>query len=196
MTTTRNALPLILDTVEVVRVDRLSPSFVRFELGGACLAELGVDGPMYDQRIKLVFPGVPGGPLPSFEGADESWWETWLSRPEEERGHMRTYTIRDVVGEGVDTRLVVDIVVHPDDHGDLGPGCDWAARARVGDQLVVLALDAATSTAASSSGQVRRSGCCSWATRPRSRRSARCWSSCRSTPGARPSWRCRSGRTS
>jgi NADPH-dependent ferric siderophore reductase len=139
VTTTENALPMILDAVEVVRVDRLSPSFVRVELGGACLAEVGVDGPTYDQRFKMVFPGVPGGPLPSFEGANESWWDTWIAMPEEERGHMRTYTIRDIVGAGDDTRLVVDIVVHPDDHGEPGPGCDWAARARVGDRVVVLA---------------------------------------------------------
>ena len=130
---------MILDTVEVVRVDRLSPSFVRFELGGACLAEFGVEGPTYDQRIKLVFPGVPGGPVPSFEAVDDSWWDTWVSRPEEERGHMRTYTVRDVKGEGDDTRLVVDIVVHPDEHGEVGPGCDWAARAGIGDRLVVIA---------------------------------------------------------
>lgn len=138
MTTTQHALPLILDEVEVVRAERLSPSFVRVELGGACLAEFGVDGPLYDQRIKLVFPGVPGGPPPSFEGFDDSWWETWLSRPEEERGHMRTYTVRDVVGTGVDTRLVVDIVVHADEHGEVGPGCAWGARACVGDRLVLM----------------------------------------------------------
>jgi NADPH-dependent ferric siderophore reductase len=130
---------MILDVVEVVRVDRLSPSFVRVELGGPCLAEFGVDGPTYDQRIKLVFPGVPGGPAPSFEGADDSWWDTWLARPEEERGHMRTYTVRDVVGSGADTRLVVDIVVHPDEHGQPGPGCSWASRARAGDQVALLA---------------------------------------------------------
>ncbi|WP_243059540.1 siderophore-interacting protein [Nocardioides sp. SR21] len=138
MTTTQDRLPMILDEVEVVRVERLSPAFVRVELGGACLAEFGVDGPLYDQRIKLVFPGVPGGPPPSFEGADDSWWDTWLSRPEEERGHMRTYTVRDVRGEGEDTRLVVDIVVHADAHGDVGPGCAWAERAAVGDRLVVI----------------------------------------------------------
>ena len=129
---------MILDEVEVVRVDRLSPSFVRVELGGPCLADFGVDGPLYDQRIKLVFPGVPGGPPPSFAGADASWFDTWLARPEAERGHMRTYTVRDVRGEGADTRLVVDVVVHPDDHGDVGPGCAWAARATVGDRIVLL----------------------------------------------------------
>lgn len=139
MTTDQQTLPMILDEVEVVRVDRLSPSFVRFELGGSCLADFGVDGPLYDQRIKLVFPGVPGGPVPSFEGADDSWYESWIKRPVEDRGHMRTYTVRDVRGEGVDTRLVVDIVVHPDDHGAPGPGCAWAANASVGDRLVVIA---------------------------------------------------------
>lgn len=138
MTAIAHSLPMILDEVEVVRVDRLSPSFVRVELGGACLADFGVEGPLYDQRIKLVFPGVPGGPPPSFAGADDSWWSTWLARPEEERGHMRTYTVRDVVGSGVDTRLVVDIVVHGDAHGTPGPGCAWAARARVGDRLVLM----------------------------------------------------------
>jgi NADPH-dependent ferric siderophore reductase len=120
--TASRSVPMILDEVEVVRVDRLSPSFVRVELGGACLADFGVDGPLYDQRIKLVFPGVPGGPPPSFAGADESWFDTWLERPEEERGHMRTYTVRRVRGDGVDTRLVVDVVVHDEAHGEVGPG--------------------------------------------------------------------------
>ncbi|MBZ5737872.1 siderophore-interacting protein [Nocardioides mangrovi] len=137
MTTTAQPLPMILDEVEVVRVERLSPTFVRVELGGRCLADFGVDGPTYDQRIKLIFPGQPRGPLPRF--AAEDWYAAWLALPDDERGHMRTYTIRDVVGEDVDTRLVVDIVVHADDHGEPGPGCAWAADARVGDRVVVLA---------------------------------------------------------
>jgi NADPH-dependent ferric siderophore reductase len=105
-------LPLILDEVEVARVERVSPSYVRVELAGPELAECGVDGPLFDQRIKLVFP---------------------------ERGDaMRTYTIRDLVGSGADTRLVVDIVVHdPAEHS--GPGNDWALRARVGDRVGVIA---------------------------------------------------------
>jgi len=130
---------MILDEVEVARVTRLSPSFVRIELAGACLAEFGVDGPLYDQRIKLVLPFVPGGSLPSFAGADESWWASWQARPEEERGHLRTYTVRAVAGVGADTRLVVDIVVHGDADGEPGPGCAWAARAEVGDRVVLMA---------------------------------------------------------
>ena len=137
MTATRARLPMILDQVEAVRVDRLSPSFVRVELGGPCLADFGVDGPLYDQRIKLIFPHG-AGPLPSFTGAEESWYAAWLERPVEERGHLRTYTVRDVLGAGPETRLVVDFAVHGAD-GAAGPGSSWAERARVGDRLVLLA---------------------------------------------------------
>lgn len=137
MTTTQHRLPMILDEVRAVRVERLSPSFVRVELGGACLADFGVDGPTYDQRIKLVFP-YAGGSLPSVADADQSWLSTWLERPVEERGHMRTYTIREVRGSGADTRLVVDFVVHGHD-GQAGPGSSWAERAEVGDPVVLLA---------------------------------------------------------
>jgi NADPH-dependent ferric siderophore reductase len=136
-TETDAALPLILDEVAVVSVERLSPSFVRVELGGPVLAEFGVDGPLYDQRIKLVFPNDAGN-LPSFEGADDSWWDTWLRIPEPERGHMRTYTVRAVRGAGADTRIVVDLVLHPAD-GEPGPGSAWAERASVGDRLVMIA---------------------------------------------------------
>jgi NADPH-dependent ferric siderophore reductase len=132
-------LGMLIEEVEVRRVERLSPSFVRLELGSPALAELGVEGPWLDQRIKLVFPDGDG-PVPSFAGADDSWYTTWLDRPVAERGHMRTYTVRDVVGSGADTRLVVDIVLH-EDHGDdqAGPGSTWAAKAAVGDRLVTLA---------------------------------------------------------
>ncbi|WP_343905054.1 siderophore-interacting protein [Nocardioides aquiterrae] len=102
---------MIDDEVAVVRAERLSPSFVRVELGGPCLADFGVDGPLYDQRIKLVFPG----------------------------DQRRTYTVRDVRGEGAATRLVVDLVVHDDAHGDLGPACRWARGAAAGDRLGLLA---------------------------------------------------------
>ena len=95
MTTDR--LPMILDEVEVVRVERLSPSFVRVELGGAALADFGVEGPCTTSASSWSSP-TSSGRLPSFAGADESWFGTWLDIPEEERGHMRTYTVREVRG--------------------------------------------------------------------------------------------------
>lgn len=132
--TASETLPMVLAEVSVTSVERLSPSFVRIELGAAALADFGVDGPLYDQRIKLVFPN-DAGELASFEGADDSWFATWLDIPESERGHMRTYTVREVRGEGEDARLVVDFVLHP---GAEGPGSRWAASAAVGDRLVTL----------------------------------------------------------
>jgi NADPH-dependent ferric siderophore reductase len=137
MTTTATTPTMLLEELEVTRVERLSPSFVRVEFGSPALADLGVEGPFYDQRIKLVFPNAAGR-LPSFEGADDSWFETWLDIPEEERGAMRTYTIREVRGTGADTRLVVDFVVHADGE-ESGPGGDWGASAAVGQRVMTMA---------------------------------------------------------
>lgn len=128
-------LPMVLAEVEVVSAERISPSFVRVVLGGDALSEVGVDGPFYDQRFKLVVPHRDGG-LTSVEGADASWLGTWIERPVEERGHMRTYTIRSLERDDAGTRVVVDIVVH--EHGESGPGADWALAARPGTRAVAL----------------------------------------------------------
>lgn len=135
--TATHQLPMILDVVEVIDVERISPSFLRVVLGGDCLADLGVDGPWLDQRFKLVFPPA-GGELPDLSEVDQSWFATWLDIPAEERGHMRTYTIREVRGTGPDTRIVVDVVLHLED-GATGPGAEWAAKASPGDQVITLA---------------------------------------------------------
>lgn len=128
----------IVEAVEVRAVRRVSPSFVRIELGGDCLAELGIDGPWLDQRFKVIFAG-PSGTLPTLS-ATQDWYTEWLELAEDDRGLMRTYTVRDVVGEGVDTRLVIDIVVHEAEHDDdSGPGNDWAQAARLGDRVVIVA---------------------------------------------------------
>lgn len=136
-TETANAMPLLLCEIEVTRSERLSPSYVRLEFGSPELAECGVDGPLHDQRIKLVFPNAAGR-LPNFEGANESWFDTWLDIPVEERGPMRTYTIRELRGAGAETRLVIDFVLHLGE-GTSGPAAEWASLAEVGDRLVLLA---------------------------------------------------------
>lgn len=137
MTVTAAALPMLLTEVEVASTTRISPSFVRLELASPELADLGIEGPWLDQRIKLVVPHANGS-LTRVDDAEESWWTTWTDKPVEERGHMRTYSVRDVVGSGIDTRLVVDIVVH-EDGGEHGPGADWAIAARPGDRAVLAA---------------------------------------------------------
>lgn len=130
-------MPLVLAEIEATRVTRLSPSFVRVEFAGPELADLGVDGPWLDQRLKLVLPFSPDHPLPRLVDLGADWYAGWRDLAPEERGHMRTYTVRDVTGYGLDTRLVVDFVVHED--GLAGPGASWALRAQPGDRVVTLA---------------------------------------------------------
>lgn len=141
MTTTAqlsSTLPMLLAEVEVVSIEQISPTFLRFELGSPALAEYGVEGPSFDQRFKLILPDPVTGGISSVADADETWMSTWLDRPTEERGHMRTYTVRAVRGTGTDTRLVVDIAVHGSGV-DSGPGSRWASTAAVGDRVVLLA---------------------------------------------------------
>jgi NADPH-dependent ferric siderophore reductase len=120
----------LLATVSVHSVERPTPSFVRVELCGPALADFGVDGPTYDQRFKLLLPGPAGLPALSAEG----WWSELQALPEDQRCAVRTYTIREVRGAGADTRIVVDLVLHPGAHG---PGSSWAATAAVGDEVTV-----------------------------------------------------------
>jgi NADPH-dependent ferric siderophore reductase len=122
---------MLLAHLSVHSVERPSPSYARIELGGPQLADFGVDGPLYDQRIKLVFPGPYGLP----ELSPENWWGEYTALPAATRGAVRTYTIADVAGEGAHTRIVVDFVVHPGAHG---PGSDWALQASVGDELLAV----------------------------------------------------------
>lgn len=136
MSTATNATrPLLLEEVEVASVERLSPSFTRVELASPAFAELGLPDRSYDQRFKVLFP-ADSGRLPAVADVGDDWYAAWLALPEDERGHLRTYTARAVRGSGAATRLVVDFVVH---EGATGPAGRWAERARPGDRIVVLA---------------------------------------------------------
>ena len=83
-TTAAPVLPMVLTEVEAVEVERLSPSFVRVTFAGAELAEMGVDGPWLDQRIKLVLP-EEHGVVPSVEGVGADWYAEWRALPPADR---------------------------------------------------------------------------------------------------------------
>jgi NADPH-dependent ferric siderophore reductase len=137
MTMTANSTPSVLLTeASVHSVVRLSPAFVRVELASPAFVDLGEDG--FDTRFKVVFPGATGE-LPPIPADPADWYPTWLSAPDEVRSPMRTYTIRDIVGDGDDVRLVVDLVVHEDEGHGQGPACRWALAARPGDVVQVIA---------------------------------------------------------
>ncbi|MFT4299618.1 MAG: siderophore-interacting protein [Aeromicrobium sp.] len=120
----------------VVSATRVSPHFMRIELGGEELAEFGVDGPHYDQRFKLIFPSA-GHRLPDLRPHGERWYPVWEALPEAERGAMRSYSVRDVCGAGADRRLLVDFVLHLEP-GATGPASSWAASAAPGDEVIVV----------------------------------------------------------
>ena len=104
-------------------VARISPAFVRVELASPAFVDLGEDG--FDTRFKVILPG-PTGALPTIPAVPEDYYQAWLDAPDEVRSPMRTYTIRDVVRDGDDVRLVVDFVVHD----DAGHGRDRRAAGR------------------------------------------------------------------
>lgn len=127
--------PYVLAPVEVATVHRRSPSFVRIAFAGPALAEVAVDGPLYDQRIKLLVPPT-SGTLPDLSAPDGDWYAAWLALPVARRGAMRTYTVRELSGVGEARRLTIDLVLHP---GAAGPASTWAGRAGPGDPALLVA---------------------------------------------------------
>lgn len=116
--------------VHVVRTERRSPSVLRVTFGGPRLAELASGG--RDQRFKLFLP-QPHQSAPVFTDTGDGWYAAWRAQDPAERPVMRSYTIREQRRDP--DEFDVDFALH--DHG--GPACRWAAAARPGDRLSVLA---------------------------------------------------------
>ncbi len=119
--------------VEVKRVVRLCPSFVRVTFTGLDLHEFADNG--RDQRVKLLLPAPCGG-WEYLDRQNPDWYTAWRELPEERRNPLRTYTVRTVrpnLGE-VDVDLVL--------HGDAGPASRWARAAAPGTPLVILGPNA------------------------------------------------------
>ncbi|WP_423218962.1 siderophore-interacting protein [Xylanimonas ulmi] len=119
--------------VEVVRVVRLCPSFVRITFTGPDLHLVADNG--RDQRIKLLLPAPCGG-WEYLDRQSPDWFTSWRQLPEERRNPLRTYTVRAVRQDRGE--VDVDVVLH----GDTGPASRWAHGARPGTPLVIIAPDA------------------------------------------------------
>ena len=136
-TTTTERPTYILTRAQVRAVDRVSPSFVRVTFGGDELFEFGTPGEVFDSRIKLVFPPA-SGLLPDLDRAGDGWWQAFLSVPEEERGSMRTYSVRELrIDPDSGTEVDVDFVLHLEP-GLTGPASLWASTASVGQELYLV----------------------------------------------------------
>ena len=130
------ASPFVVARAAVRSVELLSPSFARITFGGADLDEFGDPERILDQRIKLIFP-PSSGRLPDLDHPDGDWWAAFLAVPEEERGSMRTYSIRELRVEEGGTAVVIDFVLHLEP-GFTGPASAWASQTSVGDELLII----------------------------------------------------------
>ncbi|WP_258062565.1 siderophore-interacting protein [Arthrobacter sp. B0490] len=135
--------PMVLAfDVVVTAVQHLTANFRRITFGGACLEAFGVAGDTLDLRIKIVIPSA-GRPCPDIAGmmaggAASSWYQRWLGLDAEDRGAMRTYTVRDSRCAGPRPEIDVDFVLHLDGEGRGGPASEWAAAARPGDRVCII----------------------------------------------------------
>ncbi|MFI1307703.1 siderophore-interacting protein [Streptomyces sioyaensis] len=137
--------------VQVLHTRRLGPSMVRVTFGGDRLAELASGG--RDQRFKLFLP-QPHQARPVLDDTGDGWYAAWRAQDPAERAVMRSYTIRAQRPDPAE--FDVDFALHgaepgaspklstPFEEGGApltagGPASRWAARARPGDRLTVLA---------------------------------------------------------
>ena len=126
----------VLRTAAVRAIERVSPSFARVTFAGPGLEGFGNLGDVFDTRIKIVFP-PESGVLPNIDEESDDWWAAYLAVPEDERGSMRTYSIRELRVDGADTEVVVDFVLHLEP-GLTGPASLWASTANVGDEVFLV----------------------------------------------------------
>jgi NADPH-dependent ferric siderophore reductase len=120
----------------VASVRRLGPSFLRLRLAGPELTGFGVAGD--DQRFKLVL-ARDGAGLQRLVDRGSDWYPEYCAMPEEQRPHIRTYTVRAARPERGE--VDVDVVLHGIEDGHAGPAARWAASAVPGDRIVLLGPD-------------------------------------------------------
>ncbi|MFJ9418198.1 siderophore-interacting protein [Streptomyces sp. NPDC101227] len=124
--------------VQVLRARRVSTSVVRITFGGERLEELASGG--RDQRFKLFLP-QPHQDRPVFDDTGDGWYAAWRAQDPAQRPVMRSYTIREQRHEP--REFDVDFALHgagPEAACTAGgPASRWAAGARPGDRLTVLA---------------------------------------------------------
>ena len=119
--------------VRVAHTRQISPHFQRITLHG--VENVGPKDTIRDVRIKVIIPAA--GQLP--ELPEENWFATWQTLDPETRGYVRTYSIRAFrrnLPDDAPDELDIDFVLHPD---ATGPASAWAAKAQVGDELLIIA---------------------------------------------------------
>lgn len=120
--------------LEVVRSERISPSFQRVTLGGGSISEFVPMG--WDQWFRLFIPteGEVGlDDLP--DKVNLRGYLRYLRIEKGKRPVLRNYTVRAFRGDELD----VDFVLHGSAaDGTAGPASAWAETCRPGDQVALV----------------------------------------------------------
>ena len=133
-------------TATVTRVRHLGEHLVRVSAAGAQLDTLpwgpAGPGPRADAYVKLLVP-PPGAERVRVDTGDiPAWYRAFRAADPEESGWLRTYTLRDArrvrTDRGGRTEVDLDVVLHGDRGGDMGPGARWGAGVTPGRPVQLL----------------------------------------------------------
>ncbi|WP_426702657.1 siderophore-interacting protein [Rhodanobacter sp. Col0626] len=113
--------PIVLRTLDVLRVERLTPHMQRVTLGGDELRGFHSAAP--DDHVKLFFPNTTGELVTPTLGPNGLEYP-----PDREPSPMRDYTPRHHDAER--NELAIDFVLHGD-----GPASHWASQAAPGQRI-------------------------------------------------------------
>ena len=123
-------------TLQVLRRERISPSFVRVTLGGG---DLGRFVPMgFDQWFRLFLPVSEKSLSRLPNKLDTLSYLRFLAIAKTDRPVLRNYTVRGYRADGPEgPELDVDFVMHGTGD-DAGPAATWAANCSRGDAVAIL----------------------------------------------------------
>lgn len=126
-------------TAQVVRAERISPSFVRLTVSGEELGEWHDLG--FDQWFRLALPVA--GDATRFDRLakrfDMRGYLKYLTLPKATRPEIRNYTVREFRRETLE--LDIDFVVHGTDAADpahAGVAGPWAAALPIGERVALI----------------------------------------------------------
>ncbi|MFC6355991.1 siderophore-interacting protein [Luethyella okanaganae] len=138
--------------LEVLRSERVSPSFQRVTVGGDGLRHFAPMG--YDQWFRMFLPraGQADYRLPTRTSA--LWYAQWLATPSDKRPDCRNYTVRAIRPEAGE--LDIDFVLHtpPGEWHVTGVAASWALAAQPGAPLGLLDQGTMYSPHASADGSM------------------------------------------
>ncbi|WP_253259496.1 siderophore-interacting protein [Subtercola boreus] len=126
-----------LFTAEVLRSERLAPSFQRVTVCGPELAGFEYNG--FDHWFRLFLPPRAGLPLHLPAVAGRGWYKPYLAIPEGTRPHCSNYTVAGVRTIDGRTELDIDVVIHTDARGTVaGAVAIWATTTTPGSPVALL----------------------------------------------------------